>query len=118
VPGARIVEQTLLDDYDSYYYSRRRQTALPVLRVKFDDPMRTWVYVDTHTSSIVAQIHKYSRIERWLYNGLHSFDLPFLYVRRPLWDIVVLVLSAGGIALTITTMLPAWRRLRRHLGRA
>jgi hypothetical protein len=97
-PGARIVEQGLLDDYDSYYYSRRRQTALPVLRVKFDDPMQTWVYVDPRTSSIVAQVHKYSRVERWLYNGLHSLDFRFWYSRRPLWDIGMIVLLLGGLA--------------------
>ncbi len=39
-PGANIVTQELLADYDSYYYSRNRQAALPVLRVKFDDPSR------------------------------------------------------------------------------
>jgi hypothetical protein len=54
-----------------------------------------------------------SRLNRWLYNGLHSLDFPFLYYRRPAWDLVVIVLSAGGLALTIAPMWPAWRRLRR-----
>jgi hypothetical protein len=53
-------------------------------------------------------------VNRWLYHGLHSLDFPFLYNRRPLWDIVVMVLSLGGLALSTTTMVPAWRRLRRH----
>jgi hypothetical protein len=98
VADARIIEHTLLVDYDSYYYSRGRQAALPVLRIKFDDPMRTWVYVDPHDSSMVALVHKYSRVERWLYSGLHSLDFRFWYSRRPLWDIGMLVLLLGGLA--------------------
>ena len=58
-----------------------------------------------------------TRLRRWLYQGLHSLDFPFLYYRRPLWDIVVIVLSIGGIALSVTTMAPAWRRLARHVRR-
>jgi len=56
-------------------------------------------------------------LRRWLYQGLHSLDFPFLYFRRPLWDIVAIVLSIGGAVLSVTTMLPALRRFRR-LGRA
>jgi hypothetical protein len=46
-----------------------------------------------------------------------ELDFPFLYFRRPLWDVVTIVLSIGGAALSITTILPALRRLRR-IGRA
>ena len=60
---------------------------------------------------------KVSRLRRWLYQGFHSLDFPFLYFHRPLWDIVVILLSIGGTVLSFTTMLPAWRRLKRH-GRA
>jgi hypothetical protein len=97
VPEEHIIGQAMLEQYDSYYYSRSQQTALPVLRIKFDDPMRTWIYVDPRTSSIVAQVHKYSRIERWLYNGLHSLDFAFWYSRRPLWDIGLILLLLGGL---------------------
>jgi hypothetical protein len=52
------------------------------------------------------------RLNRWLYHGLHSLDFPLLYPRRPLWDALVIALSAGGLALAATTLLPGWRRLR------
>ena len=73
-----MLEAQLLDDYDSYYYSRGRQTPLPILRVKFDDPDETWVYVDPEMSQVVARIHRLDRVERWLYNGLHSLDFSVL----------------------------------------
>ena len=112
-PQAPIVESQLLDDYDSYYYSRGRQTPLPILRVKFDDPDKTWVYVDPEVSQVVARVHKLDRVERWLYNGLHSLDFSFWYNRRPLWDIGVLILMGGGLASSVLGFVLGIRRLRR-----
>jgi hypothetical protein len=56
-----------------------------------------------------------SRWSRWLYHGLHSFDLPWLYRHRPAWDIAVLTLMLGGTSLCVTSLVIAWRRLRRKL---
>jgi uncharacterized iron-regulated membrane protein len=98
VPDVPIVEATTLADYDSYYYSRGRQTPLPVLRVKFGDPAGTWYYIDPATSQIVSQLHRLNRVERWLYNGLHSLDFSFWYDKRPLWDIGMILLLVGGLA--------------------
>jgi PepSY-associated TM region len=98
LPEAPIVEQELLQDYDSYYYSRGRQTPLPVLRVKFGDPAQTWLYIDPEMSRLVAAVHRLNRVERWLYSGLHDLDFSFWYDRRPLWDIVVITLLLGGLA--------------------
>ena len=114
-PGANIVAHELLTDYDSYYYSRNRQAALPVLRVKFDDPLETWVYVNPELGQIVASVHRLHRIERWLYNGLHSLDFGFWYNSRPLWDIGVILLSLGAL---VTSSIGLWlglKRLRRGL---
>jgi hypothetical protein len=97
VPDVPIVEQTLLTDYDSYYYSRADLTPLPALRVKFTDPMETWVYVDPELSRVLGVVHRLNRLERWLYSALHNFDFRFLYDYRPAWDIVMLVLCLGGL---------------------
>jgi hypothetical protein len=105
VPEAAIAEQTLLTEYDDYYYSRRGLTPLPVLRVKFSDPMQTWVYVDPEMSQLLAQVHRLNRVERWLYNGLHSLDFAFWY-RSRLWDVGIIVLCLGGlVASTIGTVM-------------
>ena len=55
-----------------------------------------------------------SRVNRWLYNGLHSLDFPILYRSRPAWDLVLIGLSIGGIALTVVSLTPAARRIARH----
>lgn len=115
-PGVAIAEQQLLSEYDPYYYSRDHQTPLPVLRVKFSDPAQTWVYIDPEMSQVLAQVHKLNRVERWLYNGLHSFDFAFWY-NSPAWDIAMIALLLGGLASSGIGLLLGIRRLRRGAAR-
>ena len=117
VPGTAIVAQELLTDYDSYYYSRNREAPLPVLRVKFADPLETWVYVDPQQSELLATVHRLNRVERWLYNGLHSLDFSFWYTRRPLWDIGMILLCAGALASSAIGLCLGVKRLARDVAR-
>ena len=114
MPAASVVDATWLKDYDAYYYDRTGTQALPVLRVRYDDPQETWLYLDPFRGGIVRKEERLTRLNRWLYHGLHSLDFPFLYYRRPLWDIVVIALSIGGITASVMPLAQAWRRLRRH----
>lgn len=114
MPGVAIDGVYWMSDYDAYYYSRDGDLNLPVLRVRFADPQRTWLYLDPRQGAIVRKEERRSRLNRWLYRGLHSLDFPFLYYRRPLWDLVVIVLSAGGILVCVTTMRAGYRRLRQR----
>jgi hypothetical protein len=116
-PGNSIVAQDLLDDYDSYYYSRNREAPLPVLRVKFADPLETWVYVDPKESELLATVHRLNRLERWLYNGLHSLDFAFWYSKRPLWDIGMILLCAGALVSSAIGLCLGVKRLWRDVAR-
>lgn len=121
MPGAKVISADWLQHYDNYYYERHTSfdlglpqpvKTLPVLRVKFDDPLHTWLYL----SPSHGQMLKFEAIERanrWGYYGLHSFDFGFLFRHRPVWDIVVLILLGGVAVLAGSSLLPAWRRLRR-----
>ncbi len=113
LPDVPIVETTVLSEYDSYYYSRARQTPLPVVRVKFADPAETWLYIDPEMGQVLAQIHRLNRVERWLYNGLHSLDFAFWYDKRPLWDIGMITLLLGGLASSCFGLVMGVRRMRR-----
>ena len=117
IPSASVADARWIDEYDAYYYDRSGTRPLPVLRAKYDDAEETWLYIDPSRGAIVRKEERLTRLNRWLYHGLHSLDFPFLYYRRPLWDIVVIGLSLGGVALSVTTLLPAWRRVRRHARR-
>lgn len=115
--GVPIRDVTWLDRYDAYYYDRDGELPLPVVRVRYDDPQQTWLYVDAVRGTPLRKEERLTRLNRWLYHGLHSFDFPFLYYRRPLWDLVLILLSAGGVAVSTTTIVPAFRRFRRHARR-
>jgi hypothetical protein len=117
MPGVPLEEATWLAEHDAYYYGRGSASGegppLPVLRVRFADPQETWLYLDPARGAIVRKEERLTRLNRWLYHGLHSLDFPGLYGSRPLWDVVVIVLSLGGLALAGTTLLPGWRRVAR-----
>ncbi len=114
MPGVPIVDEVWLSEYDGYYYDVNGSRTLPVLRVRYQDANETWLYLDPQRGGVVQRHTSVSRTRRWLYQGLHSLDFPFLYFKRPLWDIVVIVLSIGGTVLSFTTLLPTYRRLKRH----
>jgi hypothetical protein len=118
LPDEPVVDQTLLTAYDDYYYSRGSQTPLPVLRVKYADAAQTWLYVDPEMSRVLASVPKLARVERWLYNGLHSLDFRFWYSRRPLWDIGMIVLLLGGLVSSATGAYLGARRIVRASRRA
>jgi hypothetical protein len=109
-----IADSAWLDEYDAYYYSHDGMKPLPVLRIRYADARATWLYLDPQRGIIASRLERASRWNRWLYHGFHSLDFPLLYYKRPLWDIVVVVLSIGGVAISVTSALPAWRRLVRQ----
>lgn len=110
----------LLTSADAYYYQRGdasmyggNERRLPALRVVFADPGRTWVYVDAGTGQVALSLDQRQRIGRWLFNFLHSWDLPqFL---APAWprDTLLIALSIGGLLLSASAVAIAARRLRR-----
>ena len=118
LPQSNVVDAVELPEYDAYYEDRRhRRRALPVLRVRFDDPAGTWLYLDPALGRIVHSENRQSRLDRWLYRGLHRLDFPGFYHRRPLWDVVVIVLLLGGLFSSASSLAPAAKRLRRHAAR-
>jgi hypothetical protein len=115
VPDTAVVNAEMLTTYDSYYYSRDGLATLPVLRVKLDDPDSTWLYIDPRMSQLVGRIHRLDRAERWLWNGLHSLDFGFWYYKRPLWDIVMILLSLGGLTTSAVGLFLGLKRVVRGL---
>ena len=112
----RVAETRLVDRYEAYYLDRHGERPLPVLFVRLDDQAGSMYYIDLRTARVVQSYTGTSRMNRWLYHGLHSMDLPWLYRHRPAWDLVVLTLMLGGTALSVTSLVIAWRRLRHKLG--
>jgi hypothetical protein len=114
--GDQLAELRVMNDYDVYYLDRHHEHPLPVIYARFNDPENTRYYIDPKTLRIVGGYSSSQWVTRWLYHGLHSFDFPWLYKYRPLWDIVVISFMTGGVALCVTSVILAWRVLRRKLG--
>ena len=113
--GPNLAELEVMDQYDAYYLDRRREAPLPVIYAKMNDALGTRYYIDPGTARVVRTYSTRGWVNRWLYNGLHSLDFPWLYNYRPLWDIVVITLMLGGTALCLTSIILTWRVLARKL---
>jgi PepSY-associated TM region len=105
----------ILNTWDAYYVDRHGERPLPVLRVQLADTEGSLYYIDLKTARVVGAFNTLGRWNRWLYHGWHSLDLPWLYRHRPAWDVLVLSLMLGGTALCVTSLVIAWRRVRRKL---
>lgn len=122
MPEAAITESQWLTEPDSYYYRTldsfdlglpRSVRKLPVLRVKFDDLQSTWLYLEPGLGQM-TKVEIIDRRNRWGYYSLHGLDFAFLYNNRPLWDILMITLVSGVVMLSVTTLVPGWRRLKKH----
>lgn len=111
--SARVVLRQRLDQEDIYWYGHHSESRLPVLRIGFADPAKTWFHIDAVTGEVLGTMNDSDRTERWAFNFLHDFDLPVLLHSRPSWDILVWLLSAGGLVTSVTSVVIGWRVLRR-----
>jgi hypothetical protein len=108
----RLERAVLVQRYDAYYYSvgNVAEKRLPVLRLEFDDPTTSLMYVAPHTGTIFRSYDTQAKVMRWLVMGLHCLDFPFLVLHRPAWDLTIIVLSAGGLLVSMTGVIMGWRR--------
>jgi hypothetical protein len=110
---AKLIETQTLEREDTYWYSRRGERRVPVLRFKFDDADRTWIHVDPRTGKIVGWLRDSDRIHRWLFNALHSFDFRWLLHARPAWDLLLWGLSIAGLVISVSGVVIGWKYLTR-----
>jgi hypothetical protein len=106
---AGLAELRDVTDYDWYYLDRRRNLPLPVILARINDADQTRYYFDPRTVRIVGSYSSRNWTSRWLYHGLHSMNVPWLYTHRPAWDIVVIIFMLGGTGLSVTAVVLAWR---------
>lgn len=113
LPGTAMPLVKRLDEEDIYWYAHHAEPKLPMLRVGFSDAASTWFHIDPLTGELMGTMNRSDRTERWAFNFLHDFDLPVLLHSRPSWDILVWLLSIGGLITSVTSVVIGWRRLKR-----
>jgi len=116
---AAVQARARVTSYDAYYYRRQAQSMygdderrLPALRLDFADAGITWAYLDPYTGDVVASMDRAQRTGRWLFNLLHSWDLPPMLAAGWLREAVLLVLGIGGLLFSATAVVIGVRRLR------
>jgi hypothetical protein len=122
--GAHLISQgiesaQLLTRHDAFYYQRGEasmyaaaERRLPVLRIDFRDAGQTMAYLDPYTGDVVLSLDRSQRTGRWLFNLLHSWDLPAFLRFDTARDVVLTLCSLGGAILAITGCIIGYRRLR------
>ncbi|QVL20328.1 PepSY domain-containing protein [Pseudomonas qingdaonensis] len=106
--------------YDFHYFARDAQSMygfqprpLPVLRLRFEDPAGTWIYLDPASGELVASHDLTQRTGRWLFNLLHSWDWQPLLQRPALRESMIIGFSLGGTVIALSGVVLGWRRLWR-----
>ena len=117
--ASTIASQQELARYDNYYYARQPEAMmgaaerrLPVLRVRFTDAHATWSYIDPFTGEVALSVDRAQRAGRWLFNFLHSWDVPVMLTSGIGRDVILILLSLGGLAMSITGVVIGYARLR------
>jgi hypothetical protein len=113
MPGVPLTAVREVRSYENYYVSREGKLPLPAYYFEFADAERSMHYIDAASGKLVESYVTKSRWNRWLYHGLHSMDLPWLYANRPSWDLAVILPMLGGGALCVSSVWIAWVRVKR-----
>ena len=109
-PKANIEKWSIVPPGDTYTALREGTLPQGTIRVELSDKGETWLHIDSRSGEILSVIDRSRRLYRWLYNGLHSLDIPGLANRRPLWDIVMLVLLLAGFITSSTGVVIGMKR--------
>ena len=114
-----VVSARLLDAYDAYYLRRGPASMYaaaerhpPVLLLEFADAGQTRAYLDLRTGDLALSADRAQRTGRWLFNFLHSWDLPEFLRHAKTRDVALILLSAGALLVAITGTVIGWRRLK------
>jgi len=107
-----VAAQGLMSEEDAYYFNRRDGFVLPVYRVIVNDDERTRYYLDPTSGALLQRADANGRWHRWLFGALHRLDFTAAMRARPFWDVLVLVLMLGGLAISVTGCYLAVRRVR------
>ena len=78
-----------------------------------EDPAETWVHIDALDGRLLSTMDRDARLRRWLFNAPHAFEIPALSARPALrWSLMWLAAFAG-IAVSLSAVVIATRRLAR-----
>lgn len=112
----RVLGIDPIDPHDPYAHTRSDPLPASARRVRLADAGATWVHVDARSGRILSQMDDSRRLYRWLYSGLHGFDVPLLNGAGVLRQVLMLAALASGLVLGVSAVVLAARRVGRTCG--
>ncbi|MGH6641918.1 MAG: PepSY domain-containing protein [Bradyrhizobium sp.] len=73
-----------------------------------------WYHVDGASGALLERSDRSSRAYRWLYNALHTMDIPALKAHPTLRSALIVILCGLGFLFSLTGVVIGWRRLRQQ----
>lgn len=102
---ARQIDRSEIAKGDLYYYGTvHHPRPRSGLRIVLDDPAQTWVHIDTNTGQLMELMDYSGRVYRWLFHGLHSWDIPFFLEHDRQRRMVLLGLCVAGFLFSLSGM--------------
>ncbi len=103
VMSAQQLDRSEIAQGDLYYYSTvHNLRPLSGLRIVLNDPARTWVHIDTSTGRLMEIMDSSGRAYRWLFHGLHSWDVPFFLERDWQRRMILVGLCGAGFLFSLS----------------
>jgi hypothetical protein len=104
IPSQQI-HQSEIGQGDLYSYSTMHNPRpFSGLRIVFDDPAQTWVHIDTNTGQLMELMDYSGRVYRWLFHGLHSWDISFFLEHDQERRAVLLGLCIAGFLFNLSSV--------------
>lgn len=92
---------TELHEYDNYYVGTSNHLPLPVYKAELADADNSTYYINPKNGN-TRYFNTNTKVRRWSYQVLHSWELGFLVKRPVLWNIVMWVTMIGGTLVSLT----------------
>ena len=106
----------LLEEYDTYYISRKRKLDLPVWKVTIEDIDKSCYYINPGNGQY-RYVNTPARWNHWIYPALHSLNIKILVDHPILWNIVMWGLMLGGTFVSLSGVWLGIKFLRRKIHR-
>jgi hypothetical protein len=87
--------------YDEYYLTRKGDLPLPVYKVEIKNVDKSRYYVNPKTGDF-KYINRSRMVKKWVFSGLHYFQIKWLVDRPILWTLTIWIVSIGGAIVCLT----------------
>jgi hypothetical protein len=101
-----------LTSSDGYYMQSKRH-PFPVIKFTINNKDKTWIYINPYSLKLIKTYNKNTRLRRWLYKGLHSFDFKFLVKNNWLRLSILILLSIFGTIISISGVVLSFNYIKR-----